>query len=131
MDYTRISKIYNYVYSTPRNSPERVARLEELSEADRRALYNYTIGLLNGKIKKIEVKEMAAEQRSYEWYKQKMDEADVGNMRIVSEFALNYPQLYKQYRERYQAEKDEQRRINNRRNHGILDWRYKAIIYET
>lgn len=115
MDYDRMGKIYNYVYSAPKNSPERVARLAELSETDRQALYDYDMGLLSGRIKKSEVEPMAAQQRSYEWYKKKMDEADTGNMRIVSKFALDCPELYKQYRERYQQEQDEQRRINNRK----------------
>lgn len=51
-DYSYMKKIYDYVYSTPANSPERLARLAELSEEDSAALYDFDVGLLSGRIKK-------------------------------------------------------------------------------
>lgn len=113
-DVGRIARIYNHVFSTPRNSPERTARLEALSEADREALYDYDMGIRSGRIKKTEVKEIMADgTKSYEWYKRKMESEKSGTMQEVSQFAMQCPELYKRYREQYQAEKDEERRKHN------------------
>ncbi|NBH15023.1 hypothetical protein D3Z36_12765 [Lachnospiraceae bacterium] len=115
MDYVKMEQIYNRVYSTPPNSPERAARLAELSEEDNAALYDYSVGLLSGRIKKNGGNaEMEKEQRSYEWYKKKMEEADIGNMKIISQFSFDCPALYQSYRERYMKEQDEQRALRNR-----------------
>ena len=38
MDYARIAKLHNKVFSTPRNSPEREQALNSLSDADRGAV---------------------------------------------------------------------------------------------
>lgn len=115
MDYVKMEQIYNRVYSTLPNSPERAARLAELSEEDNAALYDYSVGLLSGRIKKNGGNaEMEKEQRSYEWYKKKMDEADIGNMKIISQFSFDCPALYQSYRERYMKEQDEQRELRNR-----------------
>ncbi len=69
-DVNRIAGICDRIYSkTKPRSPERTAELEKLSEADMAALYDYDVGVLSGRIKKVEVKEeMAAGQKSYEWY---------------------------------------------------------------
>lgn len=113
-DVDRMARIYNHVFSTPRNSPERTARLEALSEADQEALFDYSNGILSGRIKqnKAEVEEMAG-QRNYEWYKKKMSSEASGTMQELSQFAFDCPELYKQYRQQYQAEKDEERRKHN------------------
>lgn len=55
MDYERISKIYHYVYDTPADSPEREKRLSELSDSDSEALYDFTIGLMSGRIKESDI----------------------------------------------------------------------------
>ncbi|MCM1220011.1 MAG: hypothetical protein NC548_36530 [Lachnospiraceae bacterium] len=113
-DVGRIARIYNHVFSTPRNSPERTARLEALSEADQEALFDYSNGILSGRIKqnKVEVEEMSKE-RNYEWYKKMMERTDGESMREVSQFAFDCPALYAQCRERYQAERAEAQRKHN------------------
>lgn len=117
MDYRRIAKIYNYVFSTPRNSPERTTRLEVLSEADREALFDYSNGILSGRIKqnKTEVEEMADGTKTYEWYKKKREFNENGDMRELSKFCFDNPGLYDEYRNRYEAEQSEEMRLHNRR----------------
>lgn len=43
MDYTRIARLHNKVFSTPRNSPEREQAYSALSEADRAAVLDVKI----------------------------------------------------------------------------------------
>lgn len=119
-DVGRIARIYNYVFSTPRNSPERTARLEALSEADQEALYDYDMGIRSGRIKKAEVIEEMAKERNYEWYKAKMNSEASGTMQEVSQFAFDCPALYTEYRNRYKAEQDEERRKHNYKLQGYL-----------
>ncbi len=91
-DVNRIARIYDKVYSTKPNSPERTAALEKLSEIDRENLFDYDMGVRSGRIKKTEVKEeMAAGQKSYEWYVSKMNSDESGTMQEVSQFAMQYP----------------------------------------
>ncbi len=45
MDYTRIARLHNKVFSTPRNSPEREQAYSALSEADRAAVFDYDMGI--------------------------------------------------------------------------------------
>lgn len=114
-DVKRIARLYERVYSTKPNTKEREAELAKLSDEDNAALYDYSVGLLSGRIKKSGGNaEMEKEQRSYEWYKKKMDEADIGNMKIISQFSFECPALYQSYRERYMKEQDEQRALRNR-----------------
>lgn len=86
-----------------------------MSEEDNVALYDYSVGLLLGRIKKVEVEEVAARQKNYEWYKKKMDSDAKGTMWEVSQFAMTSPELYRQYKERYDKEQDEERALHNRR----------------
>jgi len=121
MDYNpkRIARLYERVYSKPPNSKEREAELAKLSDEDNAALYDYSVGLLSGRIKKTEVEEMA-KQRNYEWYKKMMDSSESGAMRAVSQFSFDCPALYAEYRNRYKAEQDEERRKHNYRLQGYL-----------
>ncbi len=116
-DAKRISRLYEKVYNTPPNSPERIAALEKLSESDRTALFDYSNGLLSGRIKieKTEVSEMEAGTKSYEWYKEKMNSNESGTMKEVSQFAMQCPELYQQYRKRHQQELDRERESRNRK----------------
>lgn len=112
-DIKRIARLYERVYSTKPNSKEREAELSKLSDEDNAALYDYSVGLLSGRIKKVEAIEEMAGQRNYEWYKKKMSSEASGTMQELSQFAFDCPELYKQYRQQYQAEKDEERRKHN------------------
>ncbi len=115
-DVNRIARIYDKVYSTKPNSPERTAALEKLSEIDRENLFDYDMGVRSGRIKKVEVKEdMAAGQKSYEWYVSKMNSDESGTMQEVSQFAMQCPELYQQYRERHQQELRKEQALKNRR----------------
>ncbi len=115
-DVNRIARIYDKVYSTKPNSPERTAALEKLSEIDRENLFDYDMGVRSGRIKKTEVKEeMAAGQKSYEWYVSKMNSDESGTMQEVSQFAMQCPELYQQYRERHQQELRQEQTLKNRR----------------
>ncbi len=115
-DVNRIARIYDKVYSTKPNSPERTAALEKLSESDGENLFDYDMGIRSGRIKKMEVKEeMAAGQKSYEWYVSKMNSGESGTVQEVSQFAMQCPELYQQYRERHQKELRQEQTLKNRR----------------
>jgi len=116
-DVNRIASLCDRIYSTTKaRSPERTAALEKLSEADREAMYDYDMGVLSGRIKKVEVKEeMATGQKSYEWYVSKMNSDQSGTMQEVSQFAMQCPELYQQYRERHQQELRQEQALKNRR----------------
>ncbi len=112
MDYERMVKIYNYVYSTPKNSPEREARLAELSEADSAALYDFDIGLMSGRIKKPENQTKKSEVctmnktrkiESYEDFKKALVKS--GTYQMLVEFKRSNPSLYEYYQQRLEKEK--------------------------
>ncbi len=48
MDYTRIARLHNKVFSTPRNSPEREKAFSALNIADRAAVYCFLTVCING-----------------------------------------------------------------------------------
>ena len=50
MDYTRITKLHNKVFSTPRNSPEREKAINSLSEAERAAVFSLEKDYMLGRI---------------------------------------------------------------------------------
>ena len=116
MDYTRIARLHNKVFSTPRNSPEREQAYSALSEADRAAVFDYDMGIRSGRIKAVNINEQEeSENMTYETFKWKSDSGKRGTLRELSKFAKESPELYQQYRERYHREQDEQTRLHNRR----------------
>ena len=116
MDYTRITKLHNKVFSTPRNSPEREKAYSALSEADRAAVFDYDMGIRNGRIKAVNINEQEeSETVTYETFKRKSDSGERGTLRELSKFAKESQELYQQYRERYHREQDEQQKLHNRR----------------
>ena len=111
-DYSYMKKIYDYVYSTPANSPERLARLAELSEEDSAALYDFDMGTLSGRIKKSknqvqesEVSTMNEEKkiRNYEDYKNALGRSSC--YKALVEFKRSNPALYAHYQEKLEKEK--------------------------
>lgn len=116
MDYTRIARLHNKVFSTPRNSPEREQAYSALSEADRAAVFDYDMGIRSRRIKAVNINEQEErENMTYETFKRKSDSSEKGTLRELSKFAKESPELYHQYREKLQAERSEQQRLHNRR----------------
>ena len=116
MDYTRIARLRNKVFSTPRNSLEREQAYSALSEADRAAVFDYDMGIRSGRIKAVNINEQEEnETMTYETFKRKSDSGERGTLRELSKFAKESPELYQQYRERYHKEQDEQAKLHNRR----------------
>ena len=73
---------------------------------------------VKGRITRKEIMEMAQKETksmTYEQFKAKMNDDYKGRLQELSKFAKESPELYKQHRERYQQEQDEERRLRNRR----------------
>lgn len=118
MDYARIAKLHNKVFSTPRNSPEREQAINSLSEAERAAVFSLEKDYALGRITRKEIAEMAQKSSgtiSYEQFVKKSESDERGVMQELSQFAMKSPELYQQYREKWQAERSEQQRLHNRR----------------
>lgn len=116
MDYTRIAKLHSKVFSTPRDSPEREQAYSVLNEADRAAVFDYEMGIRSGRIKAVNINEQEENgNMTYEQFKQKSESDEKGTMQELSQFAMKFPELYQQYREKWQAERSEQQRLHNRR----------------
>ncbi len=118
MDYARIAKLHNKVFSTPRNSPEREQAINSLSEAERAAVFSLEKDYMLGRITRKEIAEMAQKSNgtiSYEQFVKKSESNEKGVMQELSQFAMKSPELYQQYREKWQAERSEQQRLHNRR----------------
>lgn len=115
MDYARIAKLHNKVFSTPRDSPEREQAYSALSEADRAAVFDYDMGIRSGRIKAVNIDEQGGNRNmTYKQFKQKSDSDEKGVMQELSQFAMKCPELYQRYREKWQAEKNEQIRLHNK-----------------
>lgn len=117
-EYDRMAKIYNYVYSTPANSPERAARLAELSEKDSAALYDFDMGLMSGRIKRPETKNKESEDNKmkpniYTGKKEKIENYEDfkkaltrnGTYQTLLELKQSNPGIYQYYVERLEKEK--------------------------
>lgn len=118
MDYARIAKLHNKVFSTPRNSPKREKAINSLSEAERAAVFSLEKDYELGHITRKEIAEMAQKGNgtmTYEQFVKKSESDEKGTMQELSQFAMKSPELYQQYRERYHREQDEQTRLHNRR----------------
>lgn len=118
MNNAQVAKLHNKVFSTPRNSPEREQAINSLSEAERAAVFSLEKDYALGHITRKEIAEMAQKgsgTMTYEQFKRKSDDGERGTLRELSKFAMESPELYKQYRERYHREQDEQTRLHNRR----------------
>lgn len=116
MDYTSIARIHKRIFSTKENSPEREKAVAALSETDRAALYDYDMGARSGRIKPVKVDEQEENgSMTYEQFKKKMSGDYKGQLREISKFAQESPELYQQYRERYRKEESEQMQLHNRR----------------
>lgn len=115
-DVNRISRLYNKTFNNKPNSLERTEALKKLSEADREALFDFDMGIRSGRIPKPNYEqEQEGSTMDYETFKRKSESNASGTMLELSQFAKRSPEMYKEYRAKYQEEKDEQRRIHNRK----------------
>ena len=115
MDYKRISKLHHKIFSTPQNSREREQAMSVLSDADRAAVYDYDMGRSSGRIKEIEINEQEENgNMTYEQYANKMESDKKGTIQEISQFAMKSPETYRQYREQYMKEQQEELALRNR-----------------
>lgn len=118
MDYTRIAKLHNKVFSTPQGSWEREQAINSLSDSERKAVFSLEEDCMLGRITRKEIAEMAQKGNgtmTYEQFVKKSESGEKGTLRELSKFAKESPELYQQYRERYHREQDEQQKLHNRR----------------
>lgn len=110
-DVEHMEQIYKYVYSTPAHSPERISRLAELSEEDSKALFDYDMGLLSGRIKKPAVQNKESEDKAmnavkeiknYEDFKTLWNKLDYHSLRVLHQ---RDPKLYESYKEQLEMER--------------------------
>ena len=114
----RIAELHSKVFSTPRNSPEREQAYSELSESDRTAVFNLEKDYMLGRITRQDIAEMKQEGNetmTYEQFVKKSESDGKGVMRELSKFSMKCPETYREYQERWQAERSEQQRLHNRR----------------
>lgn len=111
-EYERMMRVYNYVFSTPENSPEREKRLAEISKEDNEKLWDFYSGLCSGRIKKpesqikkSEVHNMEQEKKieSYEDFKKALKQPDY--YQVLTELKRSNPARYESYRQRLEKEK--------------------------
>ena len=118
MDYTRIAKLHNKVFSTPQGSWEREQAINSLSDSERKAVFSLEEDYMLGRITRKEITEMAQKGNgtmTYEQFVKKSESGEKGTLRELSKFAKESPELYQQYQERYHKEQDEQAKLHNRR----------------
>ena len=109
MDYSRMARLHDYVYSTPANSSEREKRLNELSDADQEQLYDYKVGLLSGRIKPEQHNEYQQEQKgneemTFKQWKEVNRKNTIEAMNAAVDFKVNHPDIESRYRQRQQEE---------------------------
>jgi succinate dehydrogenase flavin-adding protein (antitoxin of CptAB toxin-antitoxin module) len=100
----RIAELHSKVFSTPKNSPEREQAYSELSESDRRAVFNLERDYMLGRITRQDIAEMKQEESAQ--YKKIMDNDCKGQLRELSQFSMENKELYRQYRNRYVQERE-------------------------
>ncbi|MCI9128010.1 MAG: hypothetical protein HFG28_12710 [Eubacterium sp.] len=126
MDYRHINKIYHYVYDTPADSPEREKRLSELSDSDSEALYDFTIGLMSGRIKESDISNVQKgdDNMTYKEYRTLKNRASYFDETKVFRFEKENPELATSYMIRMLRDAEKKRKIMAIEN---PDERYLAI----
>ncbi len=118
MSNARIARLHNKVFSTPQGSRTREQAISALSEADRAAVFSLERDYMTGHITREQIAEMAqkeGETMTYQEFKEKTDSSTKGVLQEISKFAMESPEVYQQYRERYHREQDEAQQRHNRR----------------
>lgn len=108
MNYGQIRKIYEYVYSAPADSPERMSRLSGLSDSDSQDLFDFVVGLRDGRIKESDIDEIWKGDRQImtykEWKALNKSKWQVDIQRIM-DFETMYPLDATEYKKRLSEEK--------------------------
>ena len=89
-DKVRVAKLYEKVFSTPVNSPEREQAYSTLSESDKTAVFNLERDCMLGRITRqgiAEMKQEGNETMTYAQYKKIVDNDCKGQLRELSQFA--------------------------------------------
>lgn len=113
MDYRRINKIYHYVYDTPADSQEREKRLSELSDSDSEALYDFTIGLMSGRIRESDISNVQKGDgnMTYKEYRTLKNRASYFDETKVFRFEKENPELATSYMSRMLRDVEKKRKI--------------------
>lgn len=111
MNYNHMARLHEYVYSTLPNSTERERRLNELSEADQAALYDYSVGLLSGRIKKSDYEQEADNMLTFQEWKKIENSKSLKDMNKVIDFKTQYPLIASEYQQRNEAEEQKRHEI--------------------
>ena len=97
------------VFITPRNNPEREQAYSELSESDRTAVFNLERDYMLGRITRQDIAKMKQEGNetmTYAQYKKIMDNDCKGHLQELSQFSKENRELYRQYSDRYERERE-------------------------
>ena len=115
MNLERMGQLYDYVYSTPMDSPEREKRLAELSDTDQAELYDFAVGLLSGRISRPESEgKDDMNILSYQEWKHIQQQAQArqkGAGNTLWEFESKYPAIASEYRQRELQEQKQRDQI--------------------
>ena len=110
----RIAELHNKVFSTPQGSREREQAINSLSDSERTAVFNLERDYMLGRITRQDIAEMKQEGNetmTYEQFVKKSESDEKGVMRELSQFSMKCSETYREYRERWQAERGEQQRL--------------------
>lgn len=108
MNYGRVKKIYNYVYSAPADSSERMSRLSGLNDSDSQELFDFVVGLRDGRIKESDIDENWEGDKQIMTYKEwkalnkSKWQADIQR---IMDFETTYPLDATEYKKRLSEEK--------------------------
>lgn len=111
MGYNRMTQLHDYIYSTPADSPERERRLNELSDIDQAALWDYKQGLLSGRIKNSDYQMEADNMLTFKEWKKIENSGSLRDMNKVIDFKTQYPLIASEYQRHKEAEELKRREI--------------------
>lgn len=109
MDYYHMKKVHDYVFSVPPGE-ERDKRLLEISKTDNDALYDFSMGLLSGRIqepktKKEEVGKMNKKEKIVTFGDFKNAYGKTGYYHQLRDLRQSDPDKYERFKERLEREK--------------------------
>lgn len=113
MNNARIARLHNEVFSTPQGSKERERAINSLSDSEREAVFNLEKDYMLGRITRQDIADMkqgGGGAMTYTQYKKIMDNDCKGQLRELSQFAKVNRELYRQYSDRYEKERETERK---------------------
>ena len=105
-EYERMVKIYNYVYSTLPNTPEREKRLAEIGEETSGKLWDFYCGICSGRIKQPEHTNSEVDtmgEKKITSYEDFIKALRCGENNMLCKFRRNNPERYAYYAEQMGA----------------------------